>query len=41
MAQWDTPSPALLALILRYSFAVLSAAISPALTPFSNMKFGR
>ncbi|MCU1341981.1 MAG: hypothetical protein JWN92_1404 [Candidatus Acidoferrum typicum] len=41
MAQWDTLSPALLALILRYSFAVLSAAIAPTLTPFSKLKFGR
>ena len=34
MAQWDTLFPMLLLLILRYSFAVLSLTISPALTPF-------
>src|SRR6266481_1363964 len=33
MAQWDAPSPTLFPLILRYSFAVLSA-IAPALTRF-------
>ena len=40
MAQWDAPPPTLFPLILRYSFAVLSA-IAPALTPFSKMKYGR
>jgi hypothetical protein len=34
MAQWDAPSPTLLPLMLRYSFAVLSSVIAPALTPF-------
>jgi len=34
MAQWDAPSLTLLPLILRYSFAVLSIAIAPALTRF-------
>ncbi len=34
MAQWNVPSPTLLPLILRYSFAVLSVAIAPALTRF-------
>jgi hypothetical protein len=33
MAQWDAPSPTLFPLILRYSFAVLSA-IAPALARF-------
>jgi len=40
MAQWDASSPTLFALILRYSFAVLSA-IAPALIRFSKMPFGR
>ena len=34
MAQWDAPSPTFLAPILRYSFAVLSFAMAPALTRF-------
>jgi hypothetical protein len=30
MAQWDVPSPTLLPLILRHSYAVLSVAIATA-----------
>ena len=41
MAQWDAPSPTLLPLILRYSFAVLSTAVRTRLNPFSKMKLGR
>ena len=41
MAQWNVPSPTLLPLILRYSFAVLAAANRTRLSPFSKMKFGR
>jgi hypothetical protein len=40
MAQWDPPSPALFPLVLRYSFAVLSA-IRSRLNPLSKMYFGR
>jgi hypothetical protein len=41
MAQWDAPSPTLLPLILRYSFAVLSIANRTRFYPFSKMKLGR
>jgi hypothetical protein len=41
MAQWDAPSPTLLPLMLRCSFAVLSSAMAPALILISKMKFGR
>jgi hypothetical protein len=41
MAQWDAPSPTVLPLILRYSFAVLSVADHTCFNPFSKMKFGR
>ncbi len=41
MAQWETPSPTLLPLILRYSFAVLSVANPTRFNPFSKMKLGR
>jgi hypothetical protein len=41
MAQWDAPSPTLLPLILRYSFALLSVAHRTCFNPFSKMKFGR
>ena len=40
MAQWDAPSPTLFPLILRYSFAVLSA-IAPALGCYPKREFGR
>jgi len=41
MAQWDTPSPTLLGLILRYSFAVFSVANRTRFNPFSKMTLGR
>jgi hypothetical protein len=41
MAQWDAPSPTLLPLILRYSFAVLSITNRTRFYPFSKMKLGR
>jgi hypothetical protein len=41
MAQWDAPSPTLFPLILRYSFALLSADHRNRLSPFPKMKFGR
>jgi hypothetical protein len=41
MAQWGAPSPTLLPLILRYSFAVLSTANRTRYNPFSKRKLGR
>jgi hypothetical protein len=41
MAQWDAPSPTLLPLIPRYSFAVPSVANSTRFNPFSKMKLRR
>ena len=41
MAQWDTPSPTLLPLILRYISVALFAAIAPVLTRFSETNFRR
>ena len=38
MAQWDTPSPTLLPLILRYSSAFLFCAFSPALSRHPKTK---
>jgi hypothetical protein len=41
MAQWDAPSPTLLPLILRYSFAFLPTANGTRFNPLSKMKVGR
>ena len=41
MAQWDAPSPTLLPLILRRSFALLSLANPTRFNPFSKMTLGR
>jgi hypothetical protein len=41
MAQWEAPSPTLLPLILRYSFAVLPIANRTRFNAFSKMKLGR
>jgi hypothetical protein len=40
MAQWDAPSPTLLPLILRYSFAVLPIANRTRFNAFSKMMLG-
>ena len=41
MAQWDAPSPTLLPLTPRYSFAVLFLSNCNRFNPFSKMKLGR